>query len=137
MAAGPSWNDDELSGLGFTTDAAAVGDGSLIAITKQLRVLLTAALTANAATSFGKTITFVSVAQGAAGTTALAAASVGNNHKLVGAILIVLIRQSIRTLHFDQNYEWIIIGCAIIIAVVLDRLSQQIGERRLAMSVSR
>ena len=87
MPAGPSWNDDELSGLGFTTDAAATGDGSLIAVTKQLRVLLTAALTANAATSFGKTITFVSVAQGAAGTTALAAASVGNNHKLVGAIL--------------------------------------------------
>ena len=40
MPAGPSWNDDELSGLGFTTDAAAVGDGSLIAITKQIRLLL-------------------------------------------------------------------------------------------------
>ena len=32
---------------------------------------------------------------------------------MLGAVLIVLIRQSIRTLHFDQNYEWIIIGCAI------------------------
>ena len=42
---------------------------------------------------------------------------------LLGAVLIVLIRQSIRTLHFDQNYEWIIIGCAIIIAVVLDQAS--------------
>ncbi|MBM4080186.1 MAG: ABC transporter permease, partial [Planctomycetes bacterium] len=39
----------------------------------------------------------------------------------LGAIVIVLIRQSIRTLHFDQNYEWIIIGCATIIAVVLDQ----------------
>src|SRR5439155_1473850 len=28
---------------------------------------------------------------------------------LLGALLIVLIRQSIRTLHFDQNYEWIVI----------------------------
>ena len=37
---------------------------------------------------------------------------------MLGALLIVLIRQSIRTLHFDQNYEWIIIGCAIIVAVV-------------------
>ena len=36
---------------------------------------------------------------------------------MLGALLIVLIRQSIRTLHFDQNYEWIIIGCAIIVAV--------------------
>ena len=45
---------------------------------------------------------------------------------MLGALLIVLIRQSIRTLHFDQNYEWIIIGCAIIIAVVA-----RSGERAL------
>ncbi|HVX40909.1 MAG TPA: ABC transporter permease [Gemmatimonadaceae bacterium] len=50
----------------------------------------------------------------------------------LGALLIVLIRQSIRTLHFDQNYEWIIIGCAIIIAVVIDRWSQDVTARRLA-----
>jgi ribose/xylose/arabinose/galactoside ABC-type transport system permease subunit len=49
---------------------------------------------------------------------------------LFGAVLIVLIRQSIRTLHFDQNYEWIIIGCAIIIAVVLDQASARITARR-------
>ncbi len=48
---------------------------------------------------------------------------------LLGAVLIVLIRQSIRTLHFDQNYEWIIIGCAIIIAVVLDQTSAKVGTR--------
>ncbi len=51
---------------------------------------------------------------------------------LLGAVLIVLIRQSIRTLHFDQNYEWIIIGCAIIIAVVLDQASARFTMRRLA-----
>ena len=49
---------------------------------------------------------------------------------LLGALLIVLIRQSIRTLHFDQNYEWIIIGCAIIIAVVLDPTSARLTARR-------
>jgi len=53
---------------------------------------------------------------------------------LLGAVLIVLIRQSIRTLHFDQNYEWIIIGCAIIIAVVLDHASARFTARRLAGS---
>ena len=42
----------------------------------------------NPATSFGKTITFVSVAQGAAGTTALAGASASNKHKLMGACLV-------------------------------------------------
>jgi ribose/xylose/arabinose/galactoside ABC-type transport system permease subunit len=55
---------------------------------------------------------------------------------LLGALLIVLIRQSIRTLHFDQNYEWIIIGCAIIIAVVLDRTSARFAARRLAGSAA-
>jgi ribose/xylose/arabinose/galactoside ABC-type transport system permease subunit len=44
---------------------------------------------------------------------------------LLGAVLIVLIRQSIRTLHFDQNYEWIIIGCAIILAVVMDQATRR------------
>jgi len=41
----------------------------------------------------------------------------------LGALLIVLIRQSITTLRLDQNYEWIIIGCAIIVAVVLDQVN--------------
>ncbi|HOR26952.1 MAG TPA: hypothetical protein PLG73_02895 [Candidatus Sumerlaeota bacterium] len=51
---------------------------------------------------------------------------------MLGALLIVLIRQSIRTLHFDQNYEWIIIGCAIVVAVVLDQLNARLAARRLA-----
>lgn len=50
---------------------------------------------------------------------------------MLGAVLIVLIRQSIRTLHFDQNYEWIIIGCATIIAVVLDQLNARLTAKRL------
>lgn len=52
----------------------------------------------------------------------------------LGALLIVLIRQSIRTLHFDQNYEWIVIGCAIIVAVVIDRWSAGITARRASRS---
>ncbi len=50
---------------------------------------------------------------------------------MLGALLIVLIRQSIRTLHFDQNYEWIVVGCAIIIAVVIDQWSTRVTARRL------
>jgi len=52
----------------------------------------------------------------------------------LGALLIVLIRQSIRTLHFDQNYEWIVIGCAIIIAVVIDQWSTRMAARRLSQA---
>jgi ribose transport system permease protein len=54
----------------------------------------------------------------------------------LGALLIVLIRQSIRTLHFDQNYEWIVIGCAIIVAVVVDRWSAGVTVRRLSRTAS-
>jgi len=56
---------------------------------------------------------------------------------MLGALLIVLIRQSIRTLHFDQNYEWIVIGCAIVIAVVVDQWSTRITARRLSQMAER
>ena len=56
---------------------------------------------------------------------------------MLGAILIILIRQSIRTLHLDQNYEWIIIGCAIIVAVVMDRLNANLTARRILMESAR
>lgn len=51
---------------------------------------------------------------------------------MLGALLIVLIRQAIRTLQFDQNYESIIIGCAVVVAVVLDQASGRMAARRLA-----
>ena len=41
----------------------------------------------NPATAYGKTITYVAVAQGAAGTTELAAASASNKHKIIGGML--------------------------------------------------
>ena len=50
----------------------------------------------------------------------------------LGAILIVMIRQAIRTLHMDQNYEWIIIGSAMILAVVLDQGGTRLLARRMA-----
>ena len=55
---------------------------------------------------------------------------------MFGAVLIVLFRQSIRTLHFDQNYEWIVIGCAIIVAVVVDQWSARVTARRLSRTPS-
>lgn len=52
---------------------------------------------------------------------------------MLGAVLIVMMRQAIRTLRLDQNYEWIIIGVAMIVAVVLD----QRGTKLLAGRLSR
>ena len=69
-----------------------------------------------------------------------ASLSGGKGHAInamLGALLIVLIRQSIRTLRFDQNYEWIIVGCAIIIAVVLDQGGARFAARRLAREAAR
>ena len=37
----------------------------------------------------GKEVTYVAVAQGAAGTTVLAAAEIGKKHKLLGAVLVM------------------------------------------------
>src|SRR3954462_8649597 len=56
---------------------------------------------------------------------------------MLGALLIVLIRQSIRTLHFDQNYEWIIIGGALLAAVVLAKGGARFAARRLAQAATR
>ncbi len=52
---------------------------------------------------------------------------------MLGAMLIVTMRQAIRTLHLDQNFEWIIVGVAMIVAVVLD----QRGSKLLAARLSR
>ncbi len=51
---------------------------------------------------------------------------------MLGALLIVMMRQGMRTLHFDQNYEWIIIGAALIIAVVIDQRSVKMLSHRFA-----
>ena len=50
---------------------------------------------------------------------------------MLGALLIVMMRQAIRTLHLDQNYEWIIIGGAMIMAVVLDQRGTKLLARRM------
>ncbi len=55
---------------------------------------------------------------------------------MLGALLIVMIRQAIRTLHLDQNYEWIIIGGAMIVAVVLDQGGTKLLARRIARAGS-
>ena len=77
------------------------------------------------------------IASAVVGGASLSGGKGGATNALLGALLIVLIRQSIRTLHFDQNYEWIIIGCATIIAVVLDQASARFAVRRLAAATRR
>jgi ribose transport system permease protein len=51
---------------------------------------------------------------------------------MLGAVLIVMMRQAIRTLHLDQNYEWILIGAAMSIAVVIDQRGSKLLARRFS-----
>ncbi|MEI7837774.1 MAG: ABC transporter permease, partial [Planctomycetota bacterium] len=53
---------------------------------------------------------------------------------VLGAMLIQLIEQSIITLQIDQNYNRIVIGLAIVLAVVIDQVSTRMTASRLAMA---
>lgn len=55
---------------------------------------------------------------------------------MLGAMLISLINQSILTLNQPEDYRYIIIGFAIIIAVVLDRLGAELSIKRMARAAS-
>lgn len=44
---------------------------------------------------------------------------------MLGALLIVLLRQAILTLKFNQDYEMIIVGVALVVAVILDRATRR------------
>ena len=49
---------------------------------------------------------------------------------LLGALVIRMIENGIFTLHLNQEYSKIIIGSAIIIAVAIDRLTEQLSSAR-------
>lgn len=50
---------------------------------------------------------------------------------LLGAVVITLISQAITYLHLDRNYEYIIVGCSVIIAVLIDQWSRRLAVRRM------
>lgn len=49
---------------------------------------------------------------------------------LLGAILITLIQAAITYMHLDRNYQQIIIGAAVVIAVLIDQASRKLANRR-------
>lgn len=50
---------------------------------------------------------------------------------VLGALLIVMIRNGMILLGFDQNYERVIVGTAIVVAVVIDRLSSKASSKKM------
>ena len=54
---------------------------------------------------------------------------------LLGALVIQIISTGIITLSIDQNYSKIIIGVAVIVAVVLDQVNDWLAKRQLTKTV--
>lgn len=104
------------------------------AVTAGIAAFLGAAFYGSATSSDGTGYELYVIAAAVVGGASLTGGRGSALGAMLGALLIVLIRQSIRTLHLDQNYEWIIIGTAMILAVVLDQSGRRLLARRLARS---
>ncbi len=102
-------------------------------LTAGIAALLGASFYGSATSSDGNGYELYVIASAVVGGASLSGGKGSAIGAMLGAVLIVLIRQAIRTLHLDQNYEWIIIGCAMILAVVLDQGGSRLLGRRLAL----
>lgn len=122
---------------GLSLSRIRVGVFALSGLTAGLAALMGAAFYGSASSADATGYELYVIASAVVGGASLSGGKGSAVSAMLGALLIVLIRQSIRTMRFDQNYEWIIIGCATILAVVLDQASGRAAERRLAAAARR
>jgi ribose transport system permease protein len=115
---------------GLRVDRVRLGVYVISALTAGIAAYLGAAFYGSATSSDANGYELYVIAAAVVGGASLIGGRGSALSAMLGALLIVTIRQAIRTLHLDQNYEWIIIGGAMILAVVLD----QSGTRWLARS---
>jgi ribose transport system permease protein len=130
FAVGGSEEASRFSGL--RTGRIAAGVFVLSGLTAGLAAFMGASFYGSASSADATGYELYVIASAVVGGASLSGGRGSAVSAMLGALLIVLIRQSIRTLHFDQNYEWVIIGSAIIMAVVLDQASARFTARRLA-----
>lgn len=122
---------------GLSLSRIKIGVYAISGVTAGLAALVGAAFYGSASCADATGYELYVIASAVVGGASLSGGKGSAVSALLGALLIVLIRQSIRTMRFDQNYEWIIIGCATIVAVVLDQASARAAQRRLAASAAR
>lgn len=122
---------------GLSLGRIRVGVFALSGLTAGLAALMGASFYGSASSGDATGYELYVIASAVVGGASLSGGKGSAVNAMLGALLIVLIRQSIRTMRFDQNYEWIIIGCATILAVVLDQASGRATERRLAGAARR
>jgi len=117
---------------GLSVDRVTLGVYIISGLTAGIAAFVGAAFYGSATSSDGTGYELYVIAAAVVGGASLSGGKGSAVSALLGALLIVMIRQAIRTLHLDQNYEWIIIGGAMIIAVVLDQSGSRLLARRLA-----
>lgn len=130
FAIGGNIEASRFSGLGVKR--ITLGVFVVSGLTAGLAAYLGASFYGSASSSDGNGYELYVIAAAVVGGASLMGGKGSAVNATLGAILIVLIRQAIRTLHLDQNYEWIIIGTAMILAVVLDQGGTKLLARRLA-----
>lgn len=119
---------------GLAAPRVKLGVYLISALTAGIAAFIGAAFYGSAASSDANGYELYVIASAVVGGASLAGGKGSAISAMLGALLIVMIRQAIRTLHLDQNYEWIIIGTAMIIAVVLDQSGTRLLARRLTAS---
>ncbi len=129
-AVGGNPEASRFSGLGVRR--ITLGVFVVSGLTAGLAAFLGASFYGSASSSDGNGYELYVIAAAVVGGASLMGGKGSAVNATLGAVLIVLIRQAIRTLHLDQNYEWIIIGTAMILAVVLDQGGTRLLARRLA-----
>jgi ribose/xylose/arabinose/galactoside ABC-type transport system permease subunit len=134
LAIGGNAEASRFSGL--RVNRIRLGVFLISSITAGVAAFLGAGFYGSATSSDGTGYELYVIASAVVGGASLAGGKGSALSAMLGALLIVLIRQAIRTLHLDQNYEWIIIGTAMIGAVVLDQKGSQLLAKRLTKSAS-
>ena len=130
LAIGGNAEASRFSGL--RVNRIRLGVFLISAATAGVAAFLGASFYGSATSSDGTGYELYVIASAVVGGASLAGGKGSALSAMLGALLIVLIRQAIRTLHLDQNYEWIIIGTAMIVAVVVDQKGSQLLAKRLA-----
>ncbi len=130
FAVGGNAEASRLSGL--RVNRVRLGVFLWSSLTAGLAAFLGAAFYGSATSSDGTGYELYVIAAAVVGGASLSGGKGTAIGAMLGAVLIVVIRQAIRTLHLDENYEWIIIGTALIVAVVLDQGGSRLLARRLS-----
>lgn len=120
-------NTEASQYAGIRVPWVLVGVYTLCGLAAGLAAFLGASFYGSASCSDGQGYELYAIAAAVVGGVSLSGGRGSSTGAVLGALLIVLFRQAVVTLHLDSKFEWIIIGTAIIFAVFLEKLAR--GKR--------